>query len=108
MTMEMAIYVSMGIVIVWAFCMVAWAVWSKKQENPEFSFLSHARKLGMSTAQYAQFTSSGRVMMYLYAFMGGVAWGKGATLMAVTCGAMLLGLQLALVWVKKRNYKLNH
>ena len=102
MTMEMAVYVSMGIVIIWAFVMVAWAVWSKKQENPEFSFMKHLRTLKMSRVQYEQFVSSGRVMMYSYAFMGGVAWGKGNISMAATCGFLFLGLQILLFWARGR------
>ena len=102
MTMEMAVYASMGIVITWALTMVVWAVWSKKQENPEFSFLRHVRTLKMTTVQYEQFASSGRVMMYSYAFMGGVAWGKGEVSMAVTSGATFLAIQLIMFWVRAK------
>ncbi len=100
MSMETAIYVSMGIVILWAFAMVAWAVWSKKQENPEFSFLRHVRNLKLTRVQYEQFASSGRLMMYSYAFMGGVAWGKGNISMAITSVSMFVGMQLVLFWVR--------
>ena len=101
MSMEMAVYVSMGIVIVWAFSMVTWAVWSKKQENPGFSFLKHLRNLKMNRVQYEQFASSGRLMMYSYAFMGGVAWGKGEVSMAVTSGATFLAIQGLLFWMRR-------
>ena len=102
MSMEMAVYVSMGIVIIWAFAMVAWAVWSKKQENPEFSFLRHVRTLKLTTVQYEQFAASGRLMMYSYAFMGGIAWGKDDISMVVASVSMFLAIQLILHWVKVR------
>ncbi|MHB1301218.1 MAG: hypothetical protein ACYCY8_10185 [Burkholderiales bacterium] len=101
MTMEMAIYISMGILIVWAFTMLAWAVWSKKQEIPDFSFLKHLRNLKMSRAQYDQFASSARIMMYLYAFLAGMSWGKGEISIATTCGALFLGLEVFLLLVRK-------
>ncbi|MHB1301422.1 MAG: hypothetical protein ACYCY8_11225 [Burkholderiales bacterium] len=102
MTMNMAIYISMGILTAWAFTMLAWAIWSKKQEYPEFSFLKHLRNLKMSRAQYDQFANSARIMMYLYAFLAGMAWGKGEITMAVACGALFLGFEVVLFWVKPR------
>ena len=100
MTMNMAIYVSMGILTVWAFTMLAWAVWSKKQEIPEFSFVESLRNLKISRAQYDQFANSARFMMYLYAFLAGVAWGKANIFIAVTCGSLFLGLQILLFLVR--------
>ena len=102
MSMEMAVYVSMGIVITWAFAMVAWAVWSKKQENPEFAFLRHVRNLKLTRVQYEQFASSGRLMMYSYAFMGGVAWGRGEMSMVITTASMFLAIQGILFWMLKK------
>ncbi len=103
MSMEMAIYVSLGIVITWALGMVTWAVWSKRQENPEFSFLMHVRTLKLTTVQYEQFAASGRLMMYSYAFMAGLAWGRGEISLAVTSGFLFLGLQLLLFWAAIRS-----
>ncbi len=102
MSMEMAVYVSMGIVIVWALALVAWAVWSKKQANPEFSFLRHVRNLKLTKVQYEQFASSGRLMMYSYAFMGGVAWGRGEMSMVIASVFVILAIQSVLFWVKER------
>lgn len=102
MTMEMAIYISIGILTIWAFAMLAWAVWSKKQENPEFSFMRHVRNLKMSTVQYNKFAASARIMMYLYAFLAGMAWGKGDILMAVMCASLFFGIQALLFLVSTR------
>ncbi len=107
MTIEFAIYVSMGIVIVWAFAMVAWAIWSKKQENPEFSFMKHLRNLKMSKVQYERFASSARIMMYLYAFMGGVAWEKGDISMVVMCASLFFGIQALLFLIRTRRLSAN-
>ena len=100
MTMNMAIYVSMGILTIWAFTMLAWEVWSKKQEDNGFSFVEHIRNLKMSRAQYEHFANSARFMMYLYAFLTGMSWGKGDISMAATCGALFMGLQAILCWMK--------
>ena len=45
MTMGMAIYATAGVVMFGAIILVAFAVWSKKQEMPEFSFLRHIRTM---------------------------------------------------------------
>ena len=102
MTMEMAIYVAMGIVTVWAIALVAWAVWSKKQETPDFSFLQHIRNLKLTTDQYEKFASDARMMMYLYVFLAGIESAKGNVSMAVTCGALFLVFQIVLYWVKSK------
>lgn len=102
MTMEMAIYLSMGIVTVWAIALVAWAVWSKKQETPDFSFLQHIRNLKLTTDQYEKFASDARMMMYLYVFLAGIESAKGNVSMAVTCGALFLVFQIVLYWVKSK------
>ena len=100
MSMEMAVYVSMGIVIIWAFILLTWAVWSKKQENPEFSFLRHVRNLKLTRVQYEQFASSSRVIMYIYAFMAGLAWGRGEISMVITTASMFLAIQGLLFWMR--------
>ncbi len=102
MTMEMGIYVSMGIVMFGVFVMVALAVWLKKKEMPEFSFLKHIRTMRMSPVQYEQFASSARMMMYLYAFLTGIETAKGDVSMAITCGALFLGFQATLFWVRTK------
>ena len=101
MTMNMAIYISMGILTVWAFTMLAWAIWSKKQEYPDFSFLKHLRNLKMSRSQYEQFANSARFMMYLYAFLAGMSWGRGEISMAITTASLFMGMQLVLFWVRR-------
>ncbi len=102
MTMEMGIYISMGIVTIWAFALVAFAVWSKKQETPEFSFLRHIRTMRMNAVQYEQFASSARMMMYLYAFLAGIESAKGEVSMTVTFGALFFGFQATLFWVRTK------
>ena len=101
MSMEMAVYVSMGIVIVWAFILLTWAVWSKKQENQEFSFLRHVRNLKLTRVQYEQFASSSRVIMYIYAFMAGLAWGKGEVSMVIASASVFLAMPVILFWVRR-------
>ncbi len=102
MTMEMAIYVSMGIVTVWAIALVAWAVWSKMQETPDFSFLQHIRNFKLSKRQYEKFASDTRMMMYLYVFLAGIESAKGNVSLAVTCGVLFVGFQAVLYWVKTK------
>lgn len=102
MTMEMAIYVAMGIVTVWAIALVAWAVWSKMQEAPDFSFRQHIRNFKLSKSQYEKFASDTRMMMYLYVFLAGIESAKGNVSMAVTCGALFFGFQVVLYWVKSK------
>lgn len=102
MTMEMGIFVLMGIVTVWALSLVAFAVWSKKQETPEFSFLRHIRNMRMNAVQYEKFASSARMMMYLYAFLAGIEANKGDVSMAVTFGALFLGLQATLFGMRMK------
>ncbi len=114
MTTEMAIYISMGITTVWAIALTAWALWSKRQETsettetpkipktPDFSFLGYIRSFKMSERQYEQFASSTRMMMYFYAFLAGIASAKGDVSMAVTCGALFVGFQFVLFWVKTK------
>ena len=102
MTMNMAIYVSMGILTIWAFTMLAWEVWSKKQEDNGFSFVEHIRNLKMSRAQYEHFANSARFMMYLYAFLTGMALGKCEISMVISSGTMFLGLQILLVLIRIR------
>ena len=102
MTMEMAIYVAMCIVTVWALFLVAFAVWSKKKETPDFSFLQHIRNLKLTTDQYEKFASDARMMMYLYVFLAGIESAKGNVSMAVTCGALFLVFQIVLYWVKSK------
>lgn len=102
MTMEMAIYVSMAIVMFGVSVMVAFAVWLKKQETPEFSFLRHIRNMRMNAVQYEKFASSARMMMYLYAFLAGIEANKGDVSMAVTFGALFLGLQATLFGMRTK------
>lgn len=102
MSMETAIYVSMGILTLWAFAMVVWAVWSKQQEDWEFSILDSIRHLKINQVQYKQFASGAQIMMYLYAFLGGVAWGEGRISMVIACGATFLALQSLLLIVRFR------
>ena len=54
MTMGMAIYATAGVVMFGTFVLVALAVWIKKQETPEFSFLRYIRNMRMSVVQYEQ------------------------------------------------------
>ena len=100
--MTAEIYVSMGIILFGALALVVLAVWSKKKETPEFSFLRHIQNMRISTIQYEKFASSTRMMMYLYAFMAGLASAKGNVSMAITCSALFLGFQATLYWVRTK------
>ena len=111
MTTEMTIYISMGITTVWAICLTAWALWSKRQEmlettetkeTPDFSFLGYIRNFKLSESQYERFASSTRMMMYLYAFMAGIELDRGNVSMAVTCGALFVGFQVMLFWIRTK------
>ena len=102
MTMGMAIYATAGVVMFGTSVLVALAVWIKKQETPEFSFLRHIRTMRMNAVQYEQFASSARMMMYLYAFLTGIESAKGDVSMAVTCGALFFGFQAILFWVRTK------
>ena len=102
MSRDAAIYAMAGVVWIGTFVLVALAVWIKKQESPEFSFLWHIRNLKISAGQYEKLASSIRIMMYLYAFLAGIESAKGDVSMAVTCGALFFGFQAILFWVKTR------
>ena len=102
MSMSTAIYAMAGVVWLGTFVLVGLAIWIKKQETPEFSFLRHIRNLKLSTIQYEKFASSTRIMMYIYVFMAGIEYAEGNISMAVTCGALFLGFQAMLYWVRMK------
>ena len=102
MSMSTAIYAMAGVVWLGTFVLVGLAIWIKKQETPEFSFLRHIRTMRMSHVQYEKFVSSARVMMYLYAFLAGIESARGDVSMALTCGALFFGFQAMLYWVRTK------
>ena len=102
MTLEFTFYLAIAATMACGVFLTALAIWSKKQEKRDYSFLKFVRNIRVTPSRYETIASDARILTYLYACFGAVEAARGNFSLASTFVAMNLMIHAFRAWVRSR------
>lgn len=102
MTLELVFYIAIATTVVCGVLLTTLAIWSKKQEKPDLTFLGFVRNIRVKPPRYKKIASDVRLLTYFYALIGVVEAARGDISMTASFIAMILMIQALRAWARSR------